>query len=52
MHEITNSATVYEQYAYLGQGTAVQRSRMSGQNELGLTYIKQSGETNGDVGDQ
>src|SRR5262249_42143628 len=44
-----NSATL-ESYAYLGAGTVVKRAHP--EPGVDLTYIKQSGETNGDAGDQ
>src|SRR6266540_6709196 len=44
-----NSATL-ESYAYLGLGTVVKRAHP--QPGVDLTYIKQTGESNGDAGDQ
>src|SRR5439155_17806471 len=44
-----NSATL-ESYAYLGLGTVVKRAHP--QPGVDLTYIKQSGESNADAGDQ
>jgi RHS repeat-associated protein len=44
-----NSATL-EQYSYLGLDTVVKRAHP--QDGIDLTYIKQTGEPNGDAGDQ
>jgi len=48
----TDNATVLESYSYLGLGTVVQRAHPQPTNGLDLTYIKQTGEANGDAGDQ
>jgi hypothetical protein len=47
---ISDNSGTLEQYSYLGLGTVVDRSHpLPG---LDLTYIKQTGESNGDAGDQ
>src|SRR5207245_6572871 len=47
---IGNISIILESYAYLGLGTVVLRAH--GQPAIDLTYIKRSGESNGDAGDQ
>ncbi len=50
---VTNSATTFEGYDYVGHGTPVRRWHQQGgsENIFSLTYIKQAGEPNGDAGD-
>src|SRR5438552_3250960 len=43
-------STTLESYSYLGLGTVVIRSHP--QPGVDLTYVKQTGESNGDAGDQ
>jgi RHS repeat-associated protein len=45
-----SDSTTLESFDYLGLGTVVRRAHP--QNGIDLTYIKQSGESNGDAGDQ
>jgi RHS repeat-associated protein len=47
---ISDTSGTLEQYTYLGGDRVVQRARS--QINVNLTYIKQSGESNGDAGDQ
>src|SRR5262249_59882496 len=47
---ITDGSTTLESYAYLGAGTVVKRAHP--EPGIDLTYIKQTGESNGDAGDQ
>src|SRR5262249_60323347 len=44
LSSITNSATTYERYFYLGLGTVVKRAHLDGANEIGLTYLEQAGD--------
>jgi len=50
LDSLKESSTVLEGYRYLGLGTVVVRSHPS--PGLDLTYVKRSGESNGDAGDQ
>jgi hypothetical protein len=50
LSSITDSGTTLESYSYLGLGTVVVRNHPQATNQL--TYVKQSGESNGDAGDQ
>jgi hypothetical protein len=50
LSSITDSGTTLESYSYLGLGTVVIRSHP--QPGVDLTYVKQSGESTGDAGDQ
>jgi RHS repeat-associated protein len=50
LSSITDGATTLESYSYLGLDTVVKRGHP--QPGVDLTYIKQSGESNGDAGDQ
>src|SRR5258708_306102 len=50
LSSITDSGTTLESYSYLGLGTVVIRSHP--QPGVDLTYVKQTGESNGDAGDQ
>src|SRR5262249_23496048 len=50
LSSISDSGTTLESYAYLGLGTAVKPAHP--QPGVDLTYIKQTGESNGDAGDQ
>ena len=47
---MSDSSATLEGFDYLGLGTVVRRSHS--QPGVDLTYIKQSGESNGDAGDQ
>src|SRR5262249_36954479 len=47
---IVDGSTTLESYSYLGLGTVVKRAHP--EPGVDLTYIKQSGESNGDAGDQ
>jgi hypothetical protein len=47
---ISDSGITPESYSYLGLGTVVIRSHP--QQGVNLTYLKQTGESNGDAGDQ
>jgi RHS repeat-associated protein len=47
---LSDSTGTLESYSYLGLDTVVQRARP--QINVNLTYIKQTGESNGDAGDQ
>src|SRR5258708_39315833 len=47
---ITDGSTTLESYSYLGLDTVVKRAHP--QPGVDLTYIKQTGESNGDGGDQ
>jgi RHS repeat-associated protein len=47
---LSDSSGTLEQYSYLGLDTVVKRAHS--QPGVDLTYIKQSGESNGDAGDQ
>jgi RHS repeat-associated protein len=50
LSSISDGSTTLESYAYLGLDTVVKRAHP--QSGVDLTYIKQSGESNGDAGDQ
>ncbi len=50
LSKLTWDATDVETYSYLGLSTTVVRERPEA--EHALTYVKQSGESNGDAGDQ
>jgi RHS repeat-associated protein len=50
LSSISDSSATLEAYTYLGLNTVVDRSHP--QPGVDLTYIKQSGESNGDAGDQ
>ena len=50
LSSITDGGTTLEGLTYLGLGTVVKRAHP--QPGVDLTYIKQSGESNGDAGDQ
>jgi RHS repeat-associated protein len=50
LSSITDGSTTLESLDYLGLGTVVRRAHP--QPGVDLTYIKQSGESNGDAGDQ
>jgi YD repeat-containing protein len=50
LSSITDSGTTLESYTYLGLATVVKRAHP--QPGVDLTYIKQTGESNGDAGDQ
>jgi YD repeat-containing protein len=50
LSSLSDSSATLEAYTYLGLGTVVQRAHP--QPGVDLTYIKQSGESNGDAGDQ
>src|SRR5262249_20396759 len=50
LSSITDGSTTLESYPYLGAGTVVKRAPP--EPGIDLTYIKQSGESNGDAGDQ
>jgi RHS repeat-associated protein len=50
LDSLSDSSGTLESYSYLGVGTVVKRSHP--QPTIDLTYIKQSGESNGDAGDQ
>src|SRR5262249_25602913 len=50
LSSISDSSATLESYSYLGLGTVVKRSHP--QPGVDLTYIKQTGESNGDAGDQ
>jgi RHS repeat-associated protein len=47
---LTSNSVTLESYSYLGLGTVVKRAHP--QTGIDLTYIKQTGESNGDAGDQ
>ena len=47
---LTGTSVTFEQYSYLGLGTVVRRAHE--QPDVDQTYIKQSGESDGDAGDQ
>jgi RHS repeat-associated protein len=47
----TTSGATLEQYAYLGLGTVVKRTHPDGGDEIGLTYLTQGSEGNGEAGD-
>ncbi len=50
LSSISDTSGTLESYSYLGLGTVVIRSHS--QPSVDLTYVKQSGESNGDAGDQ
>ena len=50
LSSISDTSGTLESYSYLGLGTVVIRSHS--QPGVDLTYVKQSGESNGDAGDQ
>src|SRR5262249_38701669 len=50
LSSISDSSATLESYAYLGLDTVVKRSHP--QPGVDLTYVKQTGESNGDAGDQ
>ena len=50
LSSISDSSATLEAYTYLGLGTVVKRAHP--QPGVDLTYIKQTGESNGDAGDQ
>ena len=50
LSSISEGSTTLEGYRYLGLGTIVQRTHP--EPGVDLTYIKQSGESNGDRGDE
>jgi len=50
LSSITDSGTILESYSYLGVGTVVARSHP--QPGVDLSYVKLSGESVGDAGDQ
>jgi RHS repeat-associated protein len=50
LSSISDSSATLESYSYLGLSTVVKRSHP--QPGVDLTYIKQTGEANGDAGDQ
>src|SRR5260370_18726783 len=50
LSSISDSRGTVEAYPYLGLGTVVVRSRP--ETGVNLTYVKQSGESNGDAGDR
>ena len=50
LDSLSDSSGTLEQYTYLGLDTVVKRAHP--QPGVDLTYIKQSGESNGDAGDQ
>ncbi len=50
LSSITDGATTLEAYSYLGAGTVVIRSHS--QPGIDLTYVKQSGESDGSAGDK
>jgi RHS repeat-associated protein len=50
LSSISDSSATVESYSYLGLGTVVIRSHP--QPGVDLTYVKQTGESNGDAGDQ
>jgi YD repeat-containing protein len=50
LSSISDSGVILESYSYLGLSTVVLRSHP--QPGVDLTYIKQTGESNGDAGDQ
>ena len=50
LSSLSDSSGTLESYDYLGLGTVVRRAHP--QPGVDLTYIKQSGESNGDAGDQ
>ncbi len=50
LEAIKDGATTLESYSYLGVGIVVTRAH--GQPGVDLTYVKRSGESNGDAGDQ
>jgi YD repeat-containing protein len=47
---LADAAGVLESYSYLGLGTVVETSRLDA--DIALSYVQQSGEANGDAGDQ
>ena len=49
LESLKESTTVLEGYEYLGLGTVVERSHPV--PDVDLTYVKRSGESNGDAGD-
>jgi hypothetical protein len=50
LSSLTNSSTTLESYTYLGLATVVKRAHP--EPGVDLTYVKLSGESNGDAGDQ
>jgi hypothetical protein len=50
LSSISDGSGTLESYSYLGLGRVVRRSHP--QSGVDLTYVKQSGELNGDAGDQ
>src|SRR5262249_12626261 len=50
LSSLSDNSVTLESYAYLGAGTVVKRAHP--EPGIDLTYIKQSGESNGDAGDQ
>src|SRR5205807_392274 len=50
LSSISDTSATLEAYTYLGLGTVIKRSHA--QPGVDLTYIKQTGESNGDAGDQ
>src|SRR5579862_9936808 len=50
LSSLVDGSTTVEGYAYLGLSTVVIRSHP--EDGIDLTYVKQSGEINGDAGDQ
>lgn len=50
LSSISDGSTTLESYSYLGLGTVVKRAQP--EPGVDLTYIKQTGESNGDAGDQ
>jgi RHS repeat-associated protein len=50
LSSLSDTSGTLESYDYLGLGTVVRRSHP--QSGVDLTYIKQTGESNGDAGDQ
>jgi hypothetical protein len=50
LSSLTSSGVTLESYSYLGLDTVVQRAHA--QTGIDLTYVKRTGETNGDGGDQ
>jgi YD repeat-containing protein len=50
LSSLSDSSATLETYAYLGLNTVVKRGHP--QSGVDLTYIKQTGESNGDAGDQ
>src|SRR5262249_44680122 len=50
LSSLSDSSATLEAYSYLGLGTVIQRAHP--QPGVDLTYLKQTGESNGDAGDQ